>query len=296
MRASVLYRSGSWAAALHAARFLPAPALEAAARAVALGYWAANRRRREIVERNLMPALAFDRAAARQKTRDLFANFGLKLADLWRHEAGLPLADLAMPHGQWEKFEAARARGRGVLLLTPHLGNWELGAPLLRKRGIPLQVITQAEPDPELTRLREESRARQGIQTIVIGENPFAFVEVIRRLEAGAVVALLVDRPPPASAVPARLFGQSFAASVAPAELARASGCALLPACVVRRGTGCEVQLLPELEYDRSAIGTREARARLTQELMNIFEPAIRRDLDQWFHFVPVWPDHREET
>jgi lauroyl/myristoyl acyltransferase len=49
------------------------------------------------------------------------------------------------------------------------------------------------------------------------------------------------------------------------------------------------VELLPEIRYERRALGTREARANLTQEIMKVFEPVIRRHLDQWFHFVPLW-------
>src|SRR5439155_54004 len=120
---------------------------------------------------------------------------------------------------------AAQSARRGILLLTPHLGNWEFGAPLLARRGVNLLVITLAEPTRRLTELRQASRARWGIETLVIGRDPFAFVEIIRRLESGAVVALLVDRPPETSAVMVELFGRKFAASIAAAELARASGC-----------------------------------------------------------------------
>jgi lauroyl/myristoyl acyltransferase len=137
--------------------------------------------------------------------------------------------------------------------------------------------------------MREASRARWGIETMVIGENPFAFVEVIRRLEKGATVALLVDRPPPPSAVTVKLFGHRFPASIAPAELARATGCALLPVYLPRREDGYALELLPEIVYDRAGLGTREARANLAQEIVKQFEPAIRQYLDQWFHFVPLW-------
>jgi len=174
-------------------------------------------------------------------------------------------------------------------LLTPHLGNWEFGAPFLRARGVTLQVITQAEPQDSLTDLRQASRSRWGIETLVIGENPFAFVEVIRRLEAGATIALLVDRPPAPSAVTVKLFGHRFGASIAPAELARATGCVLLPVCIPRDAAGYSVEVFPEISYDRLTLGTREARANLTQEIMKQFEPVIRRHLTQWFHFVPVW-------
>src|SRR5204863_5939494 len=93
----------------------------------------------------------------------------------------------------------------------------------------PLQVVTLAEPGDKFTQLRQASRARWNIETLVVGSDPFAFVEIIRRLEAGATVALLVDRPPAASSMITELFGRPFAASIAAAELARASGCVLLP-------------------------------------------------------------------
>jgi KDO2-lipid IV(A) lauroyltransferase len=268
---------------------LPRFLLESTAVAFARAYHLGHGARREIVVQNLLPALEFDRPAAEQKARALFRQFGLKLADLWRYEAGCATEDPAVDERLWTEFEAARGRGRGVLLVTPHIGNWEFGAPFLRKRGVALQVITQAEPQDSLTELRKASRARWGIETLVIGENPFAFVEVIRRLEQGATVALLIDRPPRPSATTVKLFGHRFSASIAAAELARASGCALLPVCLPRGQKGYSVSMLPELHYDRGAIGTREGRANLTQELMRQFEPLIRRHLDQWFHFVPLW-------
>ena len=134
--------------------------------------------------------------------------FALKLADLWRYESGLPIDHLFGEWTGWEHFEKAQAQKRGVLLLTPHLGNWEFGGPLLTQRGVNLQVITLAEPGNGFTELRQASRARWDIDTLVIGEDPFAFVEIIRRLEAGATVALLVDRPPAASSVMVELFGR----------------------------------------------------------------------------------------
>jgi lauroyl/myristoyl acyltransferase len=297
MKASAFYRSELWRAGLAAARMLPRPVLSRVAIALASSYHFANQTRREIVLRNLLPAVSFDQAAAHNATRRLFRNFGLKLADLWRYEAGRPMAEVATAPDHWARIEAARARGRGLLLLTPHIGNWEFGAPFLRQRGIALQVITQAEPQDSLTQLRKSSRARWGIETLVIGENPFAFVEVIRRLESGATVALLVDRPATSAAVTVKLFGHRFPASLAPAELARATGCALLPVCIPRNeaGDGYSVELLPEIAYERAVLGTREARANLTQEIMKQFEPLIRRHLDQWFHFVPVWGKEEAE-
>jgi KDO2-lipid IV(A) lauroyltransferase len=154
---------------------------------------------------------------------------------------------------------------------------------------VDLHVITLAEPGQDFTELRQAARSRWNISTLVIGNDPFAFIEIIKRLESGAVVALLVDRPPPPTAVTVELFGQPFDASIAAAELARASGCALLPVHIPRAGKQYAGHILPAIEYDRAALRDRNARRELTQRILKAFEPAIREHLDQWYHFVPVW-------
>ncbi|MGH7971041.1 MAG: HAD-IC family P-type ATPase, partial [Limisphaerales bacterium] len=246
--------------------------------------------RRTVVINNLLAPLSNDAAAAHKNARNLFQQFALKLVDLWRYEAGLNIDDLFGPTSGWEHFLEAQAQKRGILLVTPHLGNWEFGGPLLRQRGVRLQVLTLAEPGADFTRLRQGSRARWDIETLVIGDDPFAFLDVIRRLEDGATVALLLDRPPAPSAVTVQLFGRPFAASVAVAELARASGCILLPVYLPRVNGRYEAHILPPVPYERATLRDRAARQQLTQTLISVFEPLIRQYPDQWYHFIPVWP------
>jgi predicted exporter/lauroyl/myristoyl acyltransferase len=287
---SSLYCSSFWRLGQGLTRRLSARSCARISRLLAGAYWRLAPHRREVVIQNLLPALGGDRHAAEKTSRQLLENFALKLADLWRYESGLSIEHLFDAWTGWEHFAAAQAQKRGILLLTPHLGNWEFGGPLLTRRGVNLQVITLAEPGNGFTELRQASRARWDIETLVIGEDPFAFVEIIRRLEAGATVALLVDRPPAASSVTVELFGQPFPASIAAAELARASGCVLLPVYLPHTANGYAAHILPAIPYDRAALRKREARQQLTQEIVRAFEPAIRHHLDQWYHFVPVWP------
>lgn len=287
---SALYRAGPWNACVKLSRVLPQPALVAIARLLAATYRMACPARAQVVFDNVLPAYNGDRAAARLSVRKLFQNFAVKLADLWRYESGRPVDSLFAPLTGWEHFEAARARGRGVLLVTVHVGNWEFGAPWLTRRNVKLQVVTQAEPDPRLTELRQAARARWGVDTLPLGEDPFGAVEIIRRLEANHAVALLMDRPPAATATAVKLFGRPFNASVSAAELARASGCALLPVCVPRTPAGYALETLPEIPYERAALRNPEARDELTQRILAAFEPVIRTYATQWYHFVPVWP------
>jgi lauroyl/myristoyl acyltransferase len=214
----------------------------------------------------------------------------VKLADLWRVESGLPVRKWLVAPDELETIQATAKRGRGVLFMTLHLGNWEHGGLLLAELGIPLTVITQAEPDESLTEIRAASRARWGIETLIIGRDSFAFIEVIKRLQGGAALAIAIDRPVERSDVRVELFGKPFGASLAAAELARASGCALVGVTIVRDGKGYAVKVLPEFAYDRQALGRREARRELTQRILRAFEPEIRQHLDQWYQFVPIWP------
>lgn len=293
---SSLYGARLWQAGLVVARTLPPGFSATLARAVALCYWAFAGHRRETVRQNLLPVFKGDRSAVAGATRMLFSEFALKLVDLWRYEAGVDVTGLKTDWQGWENFATPHARGRGVLLVTPHLGNWELGAVFFVKHEVPLLVLTLAEPDPRLTEMRQLSRARRGVETLVVGENPFASIEIIKRLQAGATVALLVDRPPAPTAVDVTLFGRPIKASIAAAELARASGCAIVPGVIVRNPTGYTARILPEIPYERAAIGNREARIRLTQEILRAFEPAIRQHPEQWYHFVPVWAEEPHQT
>jgi uncharacterized protein len=284
---SQLYQAPLWRLGLWLGRHLPLRAAGWVSRMCAAIYWQLARRRREIVTENLRPVAG---PHARREARQLFDQFALKLADLWRYESGVKQGKWFSNWQGWENFETAHARGKGVLLVTPHLGNWEFGGAFLVEKGYRLLVLTQAEPDEQLTKLRQASRSHWGVETLVIGDNPFAIVEIIKCLQAGAAVALLVDRPPAPTAVTVELFGRPFSASIAPAELARASGCAILPVVMVRRPDGYSARIHPEIHYERAAIGDRAGRIRLTQEIVRAFEEPIRQNLTQWFHFVPIWP------
>lgn len=271
-------------------RILPMRLVKTFCVLVAEIYYVFQPQRREMVVQNLLPVLSGDQTAAGNAAHRLHRNFAAKLVDLWSVENGFPVNNWITNEGELEIIRAARARGRGTLFITLHLGNWEHGGLLLNQLGIRLTILTLAEPDDGLTGLRKASRARFGVDTLIIGHDSFAFVEVIKQLQAGADLAISLDRPPERGGVPIQFFGRPFEASPAAAELARASGCALIGVTIVRRPEGYAVKVLPEFNYDRKALGDREARRDLTGQILRAFEPEICKDVDQWYQFVPIWP------
>jgi predicted RND superfamily exporter protein/lauroyl/myristoyl acyltransferase len=290
LNSSSFYRAGLWHFGLAVVRILPVGLVKGFCLIIAEIYYRFQRERREMVVENFLPVLAGDREAAGKAAHRLFRKFSAKLVDLWRVESGVPVIEWLTHSPELEIIHAARARGRGVLFITLHLGNWEHGGLLLNQLGIQLTVLTLAEPDDGLTDLRITLRRRCGVETLIIGQDSFAFVEVIKRLQAGEALAISLDRPVVRGGVPIEFFGRSFDAPLAAAELARASGCALVGVTLVRRPNGYAVKVLPEFTYDRRELGSREARQALTQKILRAFEPEIRKDIDQWYQFVPLWP------
>ncbi|HTR43421.1 MAG TPA: lysophospholipid acyltransferase family protein [Pseudomonadales bacterium] len=292
--APAFYSGVVWKLNLLAARIFPAGFLKYVLMLLAELYlWAQSwrvDRRSGIVLKNFLPVFNDDHRAAEEAVCATHRNFAAKLVDLWRVENGEEVKNWLTNDSELGIIHAARRRGRGVLFITLHLGNWEHGGLLLKQLGIKLTILSLAEPDDGLTDLRNAARARYGVDTLIIGEGDFAFVEVIKRLQDGADLALSLDRPPERGVgVPVEFFGRTFEASLAAAELARASGCALIGVTIVRRPEGFAVKVLPEFTYDRRALASREARAALTQEILRAFEPEIRNNIEQWYQFTPIW-------
>lgn len=288
--APAFYRGGVWKLGLLAARTLPADLLKTFAMLLAEFYLWLQPRRVEVVLKNFLPLFNGDHFAAEEAVCAAHRNFAAKLIDLWRVEGGEQTIHWLTNNVELEIIRVARQRGKGALFITLHLGNWEHGGLLLKQLGIKLTILSLAEPDDGLTDLRNQARARYGVDTLIIGEGDFAFVEVIKRLQAGADLALSLDRPPERGVgVPIKFFGQPFEASLAAAELARASGCALIGVTIIRRPNGFAVKVLPEFVYDRRALASRDARAELTQQILRAFEPEISNNIEQWYQFTPLW-------
>ena len=290
-----MYNAAFWRFGLMVARWIPRSALLPLARGAALLYWWTQTERREIVVNNLLPVVG-DPVEARAAARRLFLNFGSKLVDLFYCEAGCPSEALIEQLVNAAIVLDPRNRRNGLILVTPHLGNWEFGGYVLAARNIKLHVVTLAEPGRALTEVRAAARARSGIETIVVGDDPFAFVRIIKLLQEGAVLALLLDRPSAATATTVELFGRPFRAAMAAADLARASGCAIAPVFILASEQGYRIELLAPIQYDRGELGDRAARERLTQQIVTSFEPFIRKHPDQWHHFIPIWPRERATT
>ncbi|MDB6155638.1 MAG: acyltransferase [Chthoniobacteraceae bacterium] len=287
----MFYSLGAFKAGLALARLLPRSMAHTIAPVLGrIGYWH-NHAGRKALRTNLARVTdrigeEFDKLCASNVT-----HFSRMIADYLlcagKHNLALELLE------EWrgiENLERALALGKGVILVTAHLGNWELGATLLALRGLPMSIITLEEPTSELTRWRQEHRRQLGIKTITVGPgHDFAFVEMIQALRRNEILAMLVDRPYAGTGIPVTLFGNATDFSTGPALLWQHTGAAVVPAFVLRNPRGRYISFAdPTIDLVANS-DPRIALQENTQRVATYFESIIREHPEQWFNYVPIW-------
>jgi Kdo2-lipid IVA lauroyltransferase/acyltransferase len=193
------------------------------------------------------------------------------------------------------RLDAALAQGRGVLVATAHIGNWELLAAGLRRRGHAGCVVGfQKRRDPVANWLVNMRRAYD-VETLPQDSSPRRVLEILRSGQTLGILCDLEARRIASERVP--FFGLPALTMTAPASLARAAQLPVLPArCIVRADAPEKYVVLVEepLELDR-ALERRAAARDLLARLNAIFERWIRETPEQWAWHQPRWRRAPEE-
>ncbi|RMG69932.1 MAG: lipid A biosynthesis acyltransferase, partial [Nitrospirae bacterium] len=131
-----------------------------------------------------------------------------------------------------EHFREAMNKGKGVLLITGHCGNWELLALYSSFRVTPLKVVARALNNPFLNRLVERTRGRYGNRVIY---KEGALRQMIRELRGGGAVGILIDQGVlPSEGVKIPFLGRPAWTMRTPAVLATKTGAGVVPVFIKR--------------------------------------------------------------
>ena len=256
------------------------------------------RRRREITKSNFSVVLgrpAGDPEVARVSRR-AFRNFGKYLTEIMR----FPSMDHAELHelvtidpASLEHLRAAREHGRGIIFVSAHYGNFELGGARIAQE-IPLTVVAD---ELENTRLMDFLVTNREHKNVVILQPEGATRRVLAALKRNEMVGFMMDLGPRAHEldnVQAMFFGARTAFPTVAAALARVSGAPIIVAAVTRaRDNSFKGVALPPIFVER----TKQAAGDLenaTQSVVHALESLMRPQPDQWYIFRPMWPAARD--
>jgi lauroyl/myristoyl acyltransferase len=245
--------------------------------------------RRNTVRNNL--ARVVGEEEARVATRRVFQNFMRYVIDFYQLPS-LSKAKLRsrMDFDDWDRLREVMTDESGVVLVTLHLGQVELGAGALAAYGYPVSAIAETFDYPPMDRFIQGLRSNLGIKVIPAKK---ARMGVLRCLSRGEALALMIDVVEPDDGVEVDFFGKRAKFSSTPARIALRTGSRVLPGVIARSRTD-PTHLLPLLNFDlRFTPGDDEDAdvQTLTQAIAASLETYVRHAADQWFAFRPAWEE-----
>jgi KDO2-lipid IV(A) lauroyltransferase len=226
----------------------------------------------------------------RRAARTAFENDAKNWIDTLRI-GRLTLADiegaLEIEDGGWERIVSAIREGRGVILSTLHLGNYDLVGQLIALRGYKLTVPVERMRPPALYDFLTRERRSQGINAVPVEQAPRALLRAVR---SGEIAAIAGDKATAGRRVEVSLFGRPALLPVGPVSLARRTEAPLLVACGVRWGSGYRGVVSEPVTIQRTDDAGADDRAN-AQRLADVFEGIVRRFPEQWMMFDNLWAE-----
>lgn len=247
--------------------------------------------RRRIAIDNLMRSALFKELSSERSPeeiiRESFKNLGRSFVEVVKiyYGRGRRVVDKTVIKGM-ENLEKAIAKGKGVMFITGHCGNWELLAIASSFRGVPLSVVARPLNNPYLNRILEMARARFGNRIVY---KKGALKDMVSVLKSNGCVGILMDQAVlPGEGYIIDFLGRAAWTTKVPALIARKTGASVVPAFIRRVGRGHEITIYPEV--DLSSDSDREDAVRAdTRKFSRFIETYIRENPSQWLWLHRRW-------
>jgi len=232
-----------------------------------------------------------DRRRAVRAALRMYAQFAHCVTETMEYYGPRP-APVRLDLPQHDLIRDALRDGHGAVLVTGHIGNWDIAAKTLREYEQPINLVMAREANSTTQDYVREMRERAGVRVIYSDTSVFSALNMIRALRQNEIVAIQLDRMirlGGARAVP--FFGAPALFPSGPFVLARLAGAPLIPVFIPRIGTRhYAVRLGTSHQLSRDA---RDAYSldRAMRAVIGEFEAVIRKFPSQWFQFAPFWAE-----
>lgn len=182
-------------------------------------------------------------------------------------------------------------KGRPTILVTSHLGNWELAAATLAMMGVDLSVVVYDHPDPRVARLFRERREAKGLKVMSVKQAMWEITGALRKTSVGIVG----DRDYSGQGKEAVFLGKRVNVPFAYGGLATAMRRPVIVGFCVRGPDGKYTLALEEKVYDPD----RDDRSaeEILRACLAIFQKGVEKYTEQWYFFERVdgpWRSSRE--
>ena len=248
------------------------------------------------------------RRAFREKTdlaleeiaRGAYENIGISLLELlWFPRLTRERVLKAVRFDKPEILTKAYERGKGVLILTAHFGNWELlGQAIYVHFGFPINGLAKTQSNRLVNESIDKRRSRLGPKVIPMETS---LRDVLRALRNGELVAIVADQAAPKENVPVEFFGTMVPTHQGPSAFSLKVGSPIVAVFAVRAADGTYDAHLMEVPSEDLTGPSEENIVELTRRHVKITEDFIRKFPDQWLWMHKRWkhvplPDTHSEA
>jgi KDO2-lipid IV(A) lauroyltransferase len=179
------------------------------------------------------------------------------------------------------------SKGKGIILLTAHFGNWELLAQSMHiELGVPLSIIVKPQSNPYVDRQINSWRTLWGNRVVPMG---VAVREILRALQEGGVVGMVADQSAPKESIAVNFFGRNVPTYEGPAVLCLKTGAPLMIGFAIRQPDGSYRSRFEEIPTDDLSGYSNENVVELTRRHVAITENYIRTYPDHWMWMHKRW-------
>jgi len=237
--------------------------------------------RRRVTLQNIQAALGLRRAARVLLARKVYAHLCTGALELFRASAlQRREAERMLGRSGLALLRRHLAKGRGLLVLSAHVGQWDLLACAAARCGLKVNVVTREIKTGWLNRVWMEERAACGVRLLPARGSARAIVAALRRNE---VVALVLDQHEPGGAV-VPFLGRPAATGTALARLARATGAPVVPVFLLREGLGFRLVVEEPLKVERG-----DDVVEVTAAFNHVIEAQVLETPEQWLWLHRRW-------
>ena len=221
-------------------------------------------------------------------TKTIFINWAKNIVDFLKHPViSKEKLKQRVEIVGLENLDEALKKGKGVVIFTAHIGNFEWGACRLAVEGYKIWGVSLVRKSSRLNKFFEARRLSKGVKTLYVNK----MLHVFKILRNNEIVAIPTDWDPGARATPFNLFGKKAYLPNGPVHIALMSGAALIPSFIIRKGKYNHYQVIGEpiklcAEGDKKTLISKNM-----GKMVEVLEKYIKDNIVEWEMFHNIWDE-----
>ena len=262
-----------------------------------LYYLMVKKQRNRAIEQ-MMLSLKLPENEVRNLVRESFVNLARNMLEIL-YMPNLNAQNLheyiEMDH--FERIKAAHEEGRGIVVITGHIGTWEWMSAAMALSNIPTTAIAKPQPNLDYTKALDDLRAMVHVEIFSRGTSEL--LAAGRALKKGKILGFLMDQDAGPGGAFMDFLGRTASTPMGAAVFARKFGSPVVPMFILRQKSGKHRIVIGEIMRYEDTGDTDKDLFAFTEKMTRIIDGIIRENPTQWIWFQKRWntaPDQQKKN